>query len=74
MRLGKTHMAAIESVVSRALAGECRIEVPAPTPYLARKLFEAATPELEARGGRPDRRRLHWVFPNDSLIVVRAAA
>jgi hypothetical protein len=64
-------LSAIDAVVKSALAGErtFRIDV---SPARTRRIFEAASPHIEMRGGKADARGLCWRFPNGSLIKLTA--
>ena len=70
MRLGKAALGCVEEQVSKAWAGECVVEVPAPSLSLARKVFAAVSPHIEQRGGRPDVRRMKWSLSNGSEIRI----
>ena len=72
MRLGKETLGLIESQVSRALAGECVLTVPAPSLSLARRMYDGASPHVERLGGRPVRSALRWDLPNGSEIRIKA--
>lgn len=73
MRLSNGALMAIEHTVRRALSGECRVYVAAPTKKDARRMFMGVSPHIERFGGDPDPRRLMWQMPNGSCILIEVS-
>ena len=74
MRLGKLHLDLISAVALKAMAGECQVEIPAPTWKAAREIFKAVTPYMEQRGARAAERGYKWFFSNGSEVALNVAA
>jgi len=73
MRLSNGALQAIEYTVRRALSGECRVYVAAPTRKDAARMFWGVTHHIERFGGDPDPRRLMWQMPNGSCIQIEVS-
>ena len=70
MRLNSKARTLLIDTARKALVARCRITANARNCYVARRIFEAATPHLAEYGAKADRDTLTWNFPNGSTVRI----
>ena len=70
MRLNSRARTLLIDTARKAMAARCTITPRARNCYVARRIFEAATPHLAEYGAKADRDTLTWNFPNGSTVRI----